>query len=110
VVGAVMFLHPRAKNHWAWLNIACVLVFVGVWIEKGMGLIIPGFIPSTLHEMVEYVPSLAEWKVSVGIWALGLMIYTVALKIAIPVLTGRESLARMQAGIEHDDDDLGVAE
>ncbi len=30
--------------------------FAGVWIEKGMGLIIPGFVPSTLHEVVEYVP------------------------------------------------------
>ncbi|MBA2661013.1 MAG: polysulfide reductase NrfD [Bradymonadaceae bacterium] len=109
VVGATMFLHPRSRDRWAWLNVACVLVFVGVWIEKGMGLIIPGFIPSTLHEMVEYVPSLAEWKVSVGIWAFGLMVYTVALKIAIPVLTGQESLARMNAEPEPDED-MGAAE
>jgi molybdopterin-containing oxidoreductase family membrane subunit len=37
---------------------------VGIWIEKGMGLIIPGFIPSTLHEMAEYTPSLMEWKIT----------------------------------------------
>jgi hypothetical protein len=36
-----------------------------------------------LHEMVEYTPSLLEWKITAGIWALGLMIYTLALKIAI---------------------------
>jgi Ni/Fe-hydrogenase subunit HybB-like protein len=94
VIGAIMFLHPRSKDKMFWLNAACVLVFVGVWIEKGMGLIIPGFVPSTLHEMVEYVPSLVEWKVTAGIWAFGLMIYTVALKIAIPVLTGRVSFER----------------
>jgi molybdopterin-containing oxidoreductase family membrane subunit len=51
-----------------------------------MGLIVPGFIPSTLHEIVEYLPSAVEWKVTVGIWAFGMMIYTVALKIAAPVL------------------------
>lgn len=89
VIAAGMLLAPQAKAHMAWLNVACVITFVGVWIEKGMGLIIPGFIPSTLHEIVEYSPSVVEWKVMVGIWALGLMIYTVLLKIAIPVLTDR---------------------
>ena len=57
-----------------------------------MGLIIPGFIPSTLHEIVEYTPSLVEWKVTAGIWAFGLMVYTVALKIAIPILSGQVGL------------------
>jgi Ni/Fe-hydrogenase subunit HybB-like protein len=51
-----------------------------------MGLIVPGFIPSTLHEIVEYAPSLVEWKVTAGIWAFGMMVYTVALKIAINIM------------------------
>jgi molybdopterin-containing oxidoreductase family membrane subunit len=51
-----------------------------------MGLIVPGFIPSTLHELVEYSPSLAEWKITAGIWAFGLMVLTVALKVTLPVL------------------------
>ena len=67
------------------LNTACVLAFIGIWIEKGMGMVIPGFVPSTLHEIVEYTPSLLEWKIMAGIWALGLMIYTLAIKIAINV-------------------------
>ncbi len=88
VIAAALFLSPWAMER-AWVVVlACVLSFVGIWIEKGMGLIIPGFIPSTLHEIVEYLPSLVEWKVTAGIWALGLMIYTVALKIAIPILSG----------------------
>ena len=48
-----------------------------------------GFVPSTLHELVEYLPSATEWRVSVGIWAFGLMVLTVALKMALRVLTGR---------------------
>jgi len=87
-----MLLHPISRRKEWVLLLACSMCFVGLWIEKGMGLIVPGFIPSTLHEIVEYSPSMIEWKVMVGIWALGLMIFTVALKIAIPVLTGRASL------------------
>ena len=61
------------------------MTFVGVYLEKGMGLIIPGFVPSTLHEVVEYLPNLLEWKIMAGIWAFGLIIYTVALKATISV-------------------------
>jgi Ni/Fe-hydrogenase subunit HybB-like protein len=98
VVAALIILWPRALESSGLLVTACVLSFVGVWIEKGMGLIIPGFIPSSLHEVVEYLPSLVEWKISAGIWALGLMIFTVALKIALPVLSGSARLARTGPG------------
>jgi Ni/Fe-hydrogenase subunit HybB-like protein len=89
VIAAILFLLPNSVNRPRLLNIACVLTFCGIWIEKGMGLIIPGFVPSALHEIVEYSPSLAEWKITAGIWAFGLLVYTVALKVAIPVLTGK---------------------
>ena len=89
VTAAIMLLTPRAKTNMVWLNTACVMTFIGVWIEKGMGLIIPGFIPSTLHELVEYVPTLLEWKVMVGIWAAGILIYTLLLKAATPILTDK---------------------
>lgn len=87
VTSAVLFLSPLVFRNSPLLVLACVLAFTGAWIEKGMGLIVPGFIPSTLHEMVEYTPSLTEWKVSVGIWALGLMVLTIALKMAMTVFS-----------------------
>ncbi len=80
------------------LLVACLMSFVGVWIEKGMGLIVPGFIPSALHEIVEYTPSLLEWKVTAGVWALGLLLYTAAIKVALPVITGRMTLAPRRSG------------
>lgn len=86
VVAAVMFLRPGVVARPVWLTVACALAFVGIWIEKGMGLIVPAFIPSTLHEIVEYFPSLVEWQITAGIWAWGLLILTVALKIALPIL------------------------
>lgn len=86
VLAAIMLLHPWATQKPFWFVIAGVCAFVGVWIEKGMGLIVPGFVPSTLHELVEYTPTLAECQVTLGIWAAGLMVYTLAVKIAIPIL------------------------
>jgi molybdopterin-containing oxidoreductase family membrane subunit len=91
VTATILLLRPGVVNHKLQLTIACVLAFVAVWIEKGMGLIIPGFIPSTLHEIVEYSPSLVEWQIMAGIWAAGLLVYTVALKIGLPVLTAPHS-------------------
>ncbi len=89
VLAAIAFLSPRIKTSTALLVVACLMAFVGSWIEKGMGLIIPGFVPSTLHEIVEYMPSLVEWKITAGIWAFGLMVYTIAIKVAIAVYEHR---------------------
>ncbi|MBX3128947.1 MAG: polysulfide reductase NrfD [Polyangiaceae bacterium] len=94
VLSAVLLHLPASRSSYRLLNLGCALAFVGVWIEKGMGLIVPGFIPSTLHEVVEYVPSLAEWKITAGIWAFGLMVLTVGLKLALPVLKGELSASK----------------
>jgi Ni/Fe-hydrogenase subunit HybB-like protein len=91
IASAVIVHLPRSRTDKRWLIAACACAFLGIFIEKGLGLIVPAFVPSTLHEMVEYTPNLLEWKVSAGIWALGLMVLTVGLKIALSVWTGRLS-------------------
>jgi molybdopterin-containing oxidoreductase family membrane subunit len=92
LVGTVLFFTPAALER-TWVRpAACVLCIAGIWVEKGMGLIIPGFVPSTLHEVVEYTPSLTEWKVTAGIWAFGMLVFTVILKVAIAVFTGEMKL------------------
>ena len=78
------------------LNIACALSIVGIWIEKGMGLVIPGFIPTPLGAVVDYLPSLNETLVCLGIWAFGLLCYTILLRMAVPILQGR--LAKSNEG------------
>ncbi len=85
VAATALFLSPLVVRKKRLLVLACLLAVIGAWIEKGMGLIVPGFIPSTLHEIVEYSPSLVEWKVSAGVWAFGLMVYTIGLKAAAGV-------------------------
>ena len=83
-----LFLRPQTRENFFTLNLACVLIIIGVYIEKGMGLSIPGFVPGTLGEIYEYGPSFIEKAVTIGIWATGALIYTLLLKFAIPVYTG----------------------
>lgn len=92
ISAAAVFLTPALNRRRAVLNAALVGTFVGVWIEKGMGLIVPGFIPSTLHEIVPYAASGNEWRVTWGVWALGIMVLTVALRIAAASMQGRFTL------------------
>ena len=74
-----------------WLNVACVLCIIGIWIEKGMGLVLPGFTPTPLGAIVAYTPSLNETLICLGIWAMGLLLYTIFLRMAVPILQGRLS-------------------
>ena len=94
VTSALVIHLPQSRTRRPLLLLACVAAFSGVWIEKGMGLIIPGFVPSTLHEIVEYSPSLTEWKVSAGVYAGGLMALIILLKIVLPVFSGQLSVSR----------------
>lgn len=73
-------------------NLPLVMLIAAIWIEKGMGLVFPGFIPTPLGEIVEYLPSLNEVVVSLGIWGVGLTIMTVLIKHAVDIETGEVSL------------------
>lgn len=88
VTAFLIFLIPWTRKHFATLNLGCVLIVVGIWIEKGMGLIIPGFIPAPLGEVWEYAPTTLEIIVSLGIWAIGLLVLTINLKVILPIETG----------------------
>jgi molybdopterin-containing oxidoreductase family membrane subunit len=80
------------------LNLACVAAIVGIWIDKAMGLIVPGFVPTTLGEVVEYTPSLNESLVSFGIWAFVLLLFTVMIKISVPILVSEIRHRERQGG------------
>jgi molybdopterin-containing oxidoreductase family membrane subunit len=69
-------------------NIPLLMLIVAIWIEKGMGLVFPGFIPTPLGEIVEYLPSANEVVVTLGIWGIGLFIITVLIKHAVDFETG----------------------
>ncbi|MDE3198097.1 MAG: polysulfide reductase NrfD [Acidobacteriota bacterium] len=84
----LLFIVPSWRRNWVLLNIGCLATYAGVYIEKGMGLIIPGLTPDTLGEIYEYYPTLTEVRVAAGIFAIGFLIFTLLLKIAVPISLG----------------------
>jgi len=81
-----LLINPRLRRQENILAIACVMVFISIWIDKGLGLIVPGFIPSPTGVVTEYWPSIPEGMITLGIWALGFLILTALYKIAISVI------------------------
>jgi Fe-S-cluster-containing dehydrogenase component/Ni/Fe-hydrogenase subunit HybB-like protein len=66
LVSFVMFLMPSFRNNLKLLPIPCAMAFAGIWIEKGMGLVVPGFIPTPIGEVTEYYPTFVEWLLTAG--------------------------------------------
>ena len=93
----VMFLLPKFRNDMKLLLIPCAMAFIGIWIEKGMGLIVPGYIPSPIGEVTEYHPTFVEWLLTLGIWAFGFFVLTILLKGAIGILLGDIRFGSRQA-------------
>ena len=91
VIAFFLFLVPHTRKRLATLNLGSLLIIVGVWIEKGPGFVIPGFVPDPLGEIYVYIPNLLELMVSFGIWAVGLLVFTLLIKVAIPIETGEFS-------------------
>lgn len=88
LIAFVLFLIPKTRKNFITLNIGAVLIFLGVYIEKGIGLIIPGFTPDTLGEIYPYFPSTTEILITMGIFSAGFLIYTILLKVAVPIILG----------------------
>jgi len=96
VIAFIIFLIPATRKRLATLNLGCILVIIGVWIEKGPGFVIPGFVPDPLGEIFEYIPNLLELIVSFGIWATGLLIFTLFMKVAIPIVSEKFSHSKYE--------------
>ncbi len=88
VAAFVLFLIPRTRKNFVTLNVGCLLIWAGVYIEKGIGLIIPGMTPDTLGQIYEYKPSMLEWGVAAGVFGIGFLVFTMLVKIAVPILLG----------------------
>ncbi len=80
----ILAFNPGRKNPLFMLP-ACVLLFIGIWIEKGIGLIVPGLVPSPMGELVDYAPSWVEVSVTLGILGLGMMVVTFLIRPALNI-------------------------
>ena len=84
----VLFILPAARRNPLTLNLGCLATYSGCYIEKGMGLIIPGFTPDTLGEIYRYPPSITELRVAAGVFAVGFLVFTLMLRVAVPISLG----------------------
>jgi Ni/Fe-hydrogenase subunit HybB-like protein len=94
VVAFFLLLIPRTRKNFVTLNLGAFMVYAGVYIEKGIALVIPGFTPSTLGEIYEYSPSRVEIMVAIGIYGTGFLLYTLMLKVAVPIMNGEFHVGR----------------
>ena len=89
IIAVILLMIHRTRQNLNILTFACVLAAVGIWLEKGMGFVIPGFIPTPLGEVFEYFPTINEVLIALGVWSIGMLIFTILVKIAIPIQGGR---------------------
>jgi len=85
VVSLVLLIVPAARRADDVLAVACVAVFIGCWIDKGVGLVIGGFIPNPLEHVTEYVATVPEVLITLGVWATGFFVMSALYKVAITV-------------------------
>ena len=91
VLALILLIPPASRKREGILALACVVTFASLWIEKGMSLVIAGFIPSPLGKVFEYSPTGPEISITLGIWAMGFFILTILYKVAITVKEEVES-------------------
>ncbi|MBI2606685.1 MAG: polysulfide reductase NrfD [Deltaproteobacteria bacterium] len=84
----LLFLIPKTRRNIYTMNAGCLMIFFGVYTEKGLGLVIPGLTPDTLGEIYMYAPSLTEYRVAAGVFAVGFLIFTLMVKAAISISLG----------------------
>jgi Ni/Fe-hydrogenase subunit HybB-like protein len=108
----ILMIHPL-RHKPLLLNIACILTVIGVWIEKGMGLVIPGYIPTPLGEIFEYFPNATEVRISLGIWAIGLLTFTLLAKAGMAIERGklrfRDDIEEQLAGMGSEEEEESMA-
>jgi molybdopterin-containing oxidoreductase family membrane subunit len=85
VLAFLLFIVPAARRNVIALNVGCLATYAGCYIDKGMGLIIPGLTPDVLGEIYEYTPSITELRVAAGVFAVGFLVFTLMLKVAVPI-------------------------
>lgn len=85
IVSVSLLINPKTRTNENTLKIACAATFVAMWLEKGLGLVVAGFIPNPMEHVREYAPTIPELLIAAGVYATGFFVLTVLYKIAISV-------------------------
>jgi Ni/Fe-hydrogenase subunit HybB-like protein len=85
LISIILLVNPITRKNEGVLVVACITTFVGTWIDKGLGMISGGFVPNPLHHVNEYIPTIPEILIALGVWATGFFVLTILFKIAVSV-------------------------
>ncbi|MCJ7481550.1 MAG: polysulfide reductase NrfD [Thermodesulfovibrionales bacterium] len=84
-IAVFMLVFPQIRKNESLLAVACVATFFSLWIDKGFGLVVGGFVPNPFERITEYWPTLPEAMITMAVWAIGFLVLTILYKIAISV-------------------------
>ena len=85
VISIILLVNPVTRKNESVLTVACITVFAGTWIDKGLGMISGGFVPSPLHHVTEYSPTFPEILITIGVYGAGFLVLTILYKMAVGV-------------------------
>jgi len=92
IISLILLLTPKLRNNNKIFFFTCLIIFLSIWIDKGLGLVITGFIPTAFGKVIEYSPTFTELSISAGIWAFGLFLITIFYKIALSIKNSTSSV------------------
>lgn len=84
-ISLILLIHPSSRKTESILIAASVAVFISLWIDKGFGLVVGGFVPNPFERVTEYWPTGPETMISLAVWAIGFLVLTILYKIAVSV-------------------------
>ena len=85
VIALILLIVPSLRKNEPTMILGCAAVIIGTWIDKGVGLVIGGFIPNPFHKVIEYSPTFPEIVICAAVWATGFFVITILFKIAISI-------------------------
>jgi Ni/Fe-hydrogenase subunit HybB-like protein len=85
VIALVLLINPGTRRRDSTLLLACIAIFGSIWIDKGLGMIVTGFVPNPLGRVVDYWPTFTEVMIGIGVYAVGALLVTIFYRIALAV-------------------------
>jgi len=85
LITVTLLLVPKIRNNLTYLGPIAVMVIAAIWIEKGVGMVVTGFVPNPLGRITDYAPSGVEIAVTAGVYAIGFLMLTLIYKIIVSV-------------------------
>ena len=77
IITLILLLNPKTRKNESILGFTCVILFLSIWIDKGMGMVVTGYVPNPMGQVVEYMPTFPEVMITLAVYAIGATVITV---------------------------------